>query len=153
LYITSAGLDNALASLLEDLSKAPGAEPGKTLLDETLILATSEFGRTPEMNPAGGTDHYPSVYTQVWAGGGVKGGRVIGKTDEFATKSIETGWNHRQQPWMDDAVATMYSALGIDWQKILTNTPSGRAYHYVQSAPVGSGGEFIAADEIGPLFG
>jgi hypothetical protein len=152
LYVTSAGLDNALSSLLEDLSSAPGSQPGKTLLDETLILATSEFGRTPDMNPAGGTDHYPGVYTQVWAGGGVKGGRVIGKTDELGTKTIETGWDHRQQPWMDDAVATMYSALGIDWRKVLTNTPSGRAYHYVQSAPVGSGGEFIAADEIGPLF-
>jgi uncharacterized protein (DUF1501 family) len=153
LYVTAAGLDNSLSSLLDDLAKTPGAEAGKTLLDETLILATSEFGRTPDMNPAGGTDHYPGVYTQVWAGGGIHGGRAIGRTDEFAGKAIDTGWDHRQQPWMDDAVATIYSALGIDWHKELTNTPSGRAYIYVQTAPVGSGGEFIAADEIGPLFG
>ena len=54
---------------------------------------------------------------------------------------------------MDNAVATIYSVLGIDWMKELTNTPSGRAYVYVQSAPVGLGAEFIANDEIGPLFG
>jgi len=153
LYVTAGGLDTALSSLLEDLAKLPGAEAGKTLLDETLILATSEFGRTPEMNPGGGTDHYPGVYTQLWAGGGVKGGRVMGKTDELASKAVEVRWNHRQQPWMDDATATVYSALGIDWLKELTNTPSGRAYHYVQTSPVGSGGESIAADELAPLFG
>jgi len=153
LYVTSAGLDNALSSLLEDLAKLPGSEAGKTLLDETVILATSEFGRTPEMNPAGGTDHYPGVYTQVWAGGGIKGGGVVGKTDELGAKPVENGWNYRQQPWMDNAVATIYSALGIDWTKQFKNTPSGRVYEYVQSAPVGTGGEFIAKDEIGPLFG
>jgi uncharacterized protein (DUF1501 family) len=153
LYVQANSLDKALSSLLEDLSKMPGSKPGQTLLDDTIILATSEFGRTPEMNPGGGTDHYPNVYTQLWAGGGVKGGRALGKTDELAAKAIETGWNHKQQPWMDNAVATIYSALGIDWLKELTNTPSGRAYVYVQSAPVGSGGEFIAADEIGSLFG
>jgi len=153
LYVTANGFDTALSSLLEDLSTMRGAEPGKTLLDETLILATSEFGRTPEINPANGTDHYPAVYTQVWAGGGVKGGQAIGKTDEVAGKAIDTGWNHKQQPWMDNAVATIYSVLGIDWMKELTNTPSGRAYVYVQSAPVGLGAEFIANDEIGPLFG
>jgi uncharacterized protein (DUF1501 family) len=151
LYVTSIGFDKAMSSLLEDLSKMPGSKPGKTLLDETLILATSEFGRTPDMNPAKGTDHYPLVYSQFWAGGGVKGGRAIGKTDEMAAKVVDTGWDHRQQPWMDNAVATIYSALGIDWLKKFTNTPSGRQYEYVQSAPLGAG-EFISTDEIGTLF-
>jgi hypothetical protein len=66
---------------------------------------------------------------------------------------IETGWDHKQQPWMDNGVATIYSALGIDWTKQFKNTPSGRVYEYVQSAPVGTGGESIAKDEIAPLFG
>jgi uncharacterized protein DUF1501 len=153
LYSDAVVLDRALSALLEDLSKMPGSQPGKTLLDETIILVTSEFGRTPDMNPGGGTDHYPNVYSQLWAGGGVKGGRVIGKTDETLTKPVDIGWNHKQQPWMDNAVATLYSALGIDWLKEFTNTPSGRAYAYVQSAPVGIGGEFISTDEISPLFG
>jgi hypothetical protein len=152
IYVAGNTLDKALSSLLEDLSKLPGTEAGKTLLDETLVFATSEFGRTPEMNPAKGSDHYPEVYTQFWAGGGVKGGRAIGKTNEVAGKAVDTGWNHKQQPRMDNAVATIYSALGIDWLKKFTNTPSGRDYEYVQSAPVGSGGEFISNDEIAALF-
>ena len=48
---------------------------------------------------------------------------------------------------MDNCLATIYSALGIDWMKKIENTPSGRAYEYVQTAPIG-GGEFISNDEI-----
>jgi hypothetical protein len=151
LYVNSGVLDQALSALLEDLAGMKGSVPGKTLLDETLILATSEFGRTPEINPGKGTDHYRDVYSQLWAGGGVKGGRAIGKTDEVAGKVVDVGWNHRQQPWMDNAVATIYSTLGIDWLKTITNTPSGRAYEYVQFAPLGAG-EFISTDEIAALF-
>jgi Protein of unknown function (DUF1501) len=153
LYTSSLTFDNAMSSLLEDLSKMPGSVPGKTLLDETLVLAAPEFGRTFDLNPAKGTDHYGGVFTQFWAGGGVKGGRIIGKTDEMALKAVDTGWNHKEQYWTDNAVASVYSALGIDWLKSITNTPSRRAYEYVQSAPLGPGGEFNSADEIGVLFG
>ena len=52
---------------------------------------------------------------------------------------------------MDNIVASMYSVLGIDWMKQIANTPSGRAYEYIQTAPVG-GAEFISNDEIAPLF-
>ena len=52
---------------------------------------------------------------------------------------------------MDNIVATMYSALGIDWKKKIENTPSCREYEYVQSAPIG-GSEFISNDEIAELF-
>jgi hypothetical protein len=151
LYVTSNILDQALSSLLQDLATMPGSQPGKTLLDETLVLATSEFGRTPDMNPGKGSDHFRDVYTQLWAGGGVKGGRAIGKTNEVAGKVIETGWKHKQQPWMDNSLATIYSALGIDWLKTVTNTPSGRGYEYTQFAPLGAG-EFINTDEIAVLF-
>ncbi len=150
-YTNCVRWDKGFASLLEDLSAMPGKEPGKTLLDETIIVSTSEFGRTPQMNPSKGRDHYRFAYTTLWAGGGVKGGRAIGKTDEIGAYSIETGWKHAEQPWMDNTVATMYSALGIDWTKRIANTPSKRAYEYVQSAPVG-GSEFISTDEIAELF-
>ena len=118
LYVTAGGLDTALSSLLEDLGKLPGAEAGKTLLDETLILATSEFGRTPEMNPGGGTDHYPGVYTQLWAGGGVKGGRVVGASD---SRGIEPS-NDPVKP--EDVAATIYQCLGIDYSQSIAS-PEG----------------------------
>ena len=59
--------DNAYASLLEDLSE-------RGMLENTLVLATGEFGRTPKINPAGGRDHWPQCWTMdVFAGGGVEG--------------------------------------------------------------------------------
>jgi hypothetical protein len=150
-YYTCNRLDKGLTALLGDLSKMPGSQPGKTLLDETLIVASSEFGRTPWMNPVAGRDHYRDAYTTLWVGGGVKGGRVVGVTNEDAGKVVDTGWKHKEQPYMDNVVASIYSALGIDWLKQIENTPSGRAYEYIQTAPVG-GGEFISNDEIAPLF-
>jgi uncharacterized protein (DUF1501 family) len=129
----------------------PGSQPGKTLLDETMIVAGSEFGRTPWMNPVAGRDHYREVYSTLFAGGGVKGGRAVGRTNEDASRAVDTGWNHRQQPYRDNVVATIYSALGIDWLQTIENTPSRRAYEYIQTAPLG-GGEFISNDEIATLF-
>jgi uncharacterized protein (DUF1501 family) len=143
--------DRGFASLIKDLSSLPGRAPGKTLLDETIIVATSEFGRTPAINAVAGRDHYRQVYTTLFAGGGVKGGRVIGKTNEDGSAVVETGWKHRVQPYMDNCVASIYSALGIDWLKVIENTPSGRSYEYVQTAPIG-GSEFISDDEIAELF-
>jgi len=148
-YVNCVRFDKGYTSLLLDLAKTPGVTPGKSLLDETLIVATSEFGRTPEINPVMGRHHWNNNYTQVFAGGGIKGGRVVGKTDKgFAT---ETGWKNKEQPYMDNTVASIYSALGIDWKKRIENTPSKRAYDYVQSAPVG-GNAFIATDPIDELF-
>src|SRR5262249_51875061 len=66
----------AFAALLDDL-----AEGG--LLDETLVLLMGEFGRTPRFNSNGGRDHWPSCFSVVLAGGGVKGGRVHGASDKI----------------------------------------------------------------------
>lgn len=150
-YVNCERFDKGFASLLKDLSSLPGNAPGKTLLDETLIMATSEFGRTPAMNAVAGRDHYRQVYTTLFAGGGVKGGRVIGKTNDDASEAVNTGWKHKEQPFMDNCVASIYSALGIDWMKTFENTPSGRAYEYIQTAPIG-GTQFISNDEIAELF-
>jgi len=150
-YFTCARLDKGLASLLDDLSAMPGKTAGKTLLDETMVVVTSEFGRNPQMNAVMGRDHYNQAYTILLAGGGVKAGRIIGKTDEAGNVVVETGWKHKQQPYMDNIVASIYSALGVDWLKRVENTPSGRAYEYVETAPLGAS-EFISNDEIAELF-
>jgi hypothetical protein len=150
-YVTCARLDKGLSSLLQDLSSMPGVETGKTLLDETMIVVTSEFGRTPDMNPVKGRDHWRFVYSALFAGGGVKGGRIHGKSDNVGGECLDSGWAHKEQPQMDNVCATIYSALGIDWKKTATNTPSGRDYDYIETAPIG-GAEFISNDEIGVLF-
>jgi len=149
IYESGPRLDAALGSLIEDLSKMPGKEPGKTLLDETMIVLGHEFGRTPEMNLNMGRDHWGPAYTDLFIGGGVKPGRVIGKTD--GGKSVDHGWKYKEQPMKDHVTSSIYSALGIDYSKKITNTPSGRAYEYQQTAPLG-GPSFIPLTEIEELF-
>jgi uncharacterized protein (DUF1501 family) len=147
IYTKSLEWDQAFTALLQDLQATPGRERGKTLLDETIIVSTGEFGRTPNFNTGLGRDHYDKTFTSLMVGGGIKGQRVIGKTNDDCSACIDPGWNHREQPQIDNLVATIYSALGIDWRKKLENTPSGRAYYYVQTAPIGSN-TLVAADHI-----
>ena len=150
-YTQCLSFDKAYTRLLKDLESTPGHEKGKTLLDETMVVVTSEFGRVPFMNNVAGRDHYDQTFTSIFAGGGVKPGKIVGRTDADGSKCLETGWAHREQPHLDNIVATMYSALGIAWDKMIPNTPSGRGYYYVQTAPLG-GSEFISDDAIDPLF-
>jgi hypothetical protein len=150
-YRTCTRLDKGLISLMNDLAAAPGHAPGASLLDETLIVAQSEFGRTPGMNPVAGRDHYKGAYTGLYAGGGVTGGRILGRTDADGSTCLETGWKYKSQPFMDNTLATIYSALGIDFKKTVTNTPSGRDYHYVDTVSLG-GSAMMEQDEIADLF-
>jgi len=109
--------DNAYSSLLEDLSR-------QGLLDNTLVLATGEFGRTPRINPAGGRDHWPQCWTVVLAGGGIKGGQVVGASDNI-------GAAPKDRPVMPAHVAaTVYKCLGIPIDKEL-KTPQGRVVRLV----------------------
>ena len=149
-YRTCTRLDKGIVSLLDDLRATPGHAPGKTMLDETLIVAQCEFGRTPGMNPVAGRDHYKGAYTGLYAGGGVIGGRIIGKTDMDGSACTDSGWGHRTQPFMDNTVASIYSALGIDWKKTVKNTPSGREYVYVDTVILG-GGAMMVNDGIALL--
>ena len=151
LYVSADRYDKAFPALLEDLASTPGHAPGKSLLDETLVVASSEFGRTTYVNNAAGRDHYDQVFASGLIGGGVKGQRILGKTDELAGKCLETGWASNRQPVIDNLVATIYSVLGIDWRKKVENTPSGRPYEYVQLAPIGSS-EVINPNPIEELF-
>jgi uncharacterized protein DUF1501 len=109
--------DNAYSSLLEDLSHIG-------LLDNTLVLATGEFGRTPRVNPAGGRDHWPQCWTVVMAGGGVKGGQIVGSSDSIAAAP-------KDRPVMPGHVAaTVYKCLGIPIDMEL-KTPQGRVVRLV----------------------
>jgi uncharacterized protein DUF1501 len=109
--------DNAYSSLLEDLSQ-------RGLLDSTLVLATGEFGRTPRINPAGGRDHWPQCWTVVFAGGGVKGGQVVGASDAI-------GAAPQDRPVTPSHIAaTVYKCLGIPVDTIL-KTPQGREVRLV----------------------
>ena len=109
--------DNGYSSLLEDLSKTG-------LLDSTMVLATGEFGRTPRINPAGGRDHWPQCWTVVMAGGGIKGGQVVGSSDAI-------GAAPKDQPVMPaNIAATIYKCLGVPIDTIL-KTPQGREVRVV----------------------
>ncbi len=68
-------VDGPMAQLLTDLQQ-------RGMLDKTLVIWMGEFGRTPTINPRGGRDHYPRAFTSLLAGGGVRGGQVIGATDK-----------------------------------------------------------------------
>lgn len=130
-------LDAAFTNLIKDLDGIPSKhQPGKTLLDETLVVAMSEFGRTPGAisETRKGREHYMQVHCGMFAGGGVRRGAVIGKTDDLGGKIVEFGWSDNRPIYMEDIACTIYSALGIDWTKRIDNTPSGRAFHYVEPA-------------------
>ena len=151
-YVLCAEFDPAFSSLLEDLAATRSkTDPSKTLLDETLVVVAGEFGRTPgALNHLAGRDHYNRCYPALFAGAGVKGGRVLGRTDSAGAKCLDTGWNHKEQPRTENVVATIYSALGIDWSKEIRNMPSGRTYVYVD--PLGPNG-YIPTDDITTIYG
>jgi uncharacterized protein (DUF1501 family) len=148
-YTLCRELDDCYSALLDDLSSTRDKN-GRTLLDKTLIVCMGEFGRTPgDINANKGRDHYRFASTTVFSGGGVKGGRVIGATDETAGKVVQTGWDRKRSIYTEDVVATMYSALGIDWSKSITKTPSGRKFDYLEPT---SATAFINPGEIKQLF-
>jgi hypothetical protein len=150
-YLECTRWDQGFTALVEDLASTPGREPGKSLLDETLIISTSEFGRQPFVNQAKGRDHWNTAFTSLLVGGGGQGRRILGRTNEDGSKCLDPGWNHREQPIIENLVATIYSALGVDWTKKVEKTPSGRAYEYIQSAPLGES-DFVVTDPFVELF-
>jgi len=151
-YIRCNEFDRGMANLLRDLASTPSTrEKGKTLLDETLVVMATEFGRTPgPLNGIKGRHHYNLAYLSLYAGGGIKGGQILGGTDKDGAQITDTGWKYkRMQPRTENLYATVYSALGIDWKKEITNTPSKRAYRYVD---ILGATEFVVDDEIADLF-
>jgi hypothetical protein len=115
-------IDQALASLIRDLDR-------RGLLDTTIVMVTSEFGRTPKINGTGGRDHYPKVFSIALAGGGIKRGLVYGKSDMTSTEPDE---NPLQ---VKDWATTMYSLLGIDGNRRLIS-PGNRPIDIVQGGEI-----------------
>jgi hypothetical protein len=109
--------DQAYSALLEDLA-------ARGLLSKTLVAGLAEFGRTPRINPAGGRDHWPQCFTVSFAGGGVQGGRVIGRSDPVGGTPAE----RPVQP--GDIVATIFHSLGLDPHSHLPG-PGGRPFPLV----------------------
>ncbi len=144
-------LDKGVANLLRDLAATPSPREGVgSLLDETFVAVATEFGRVPgALNGVAGRHHYNQTYIGLFAGGGVKGGRIIGKTDATGEHCVETGWKYGMQVKTENIYASLYSALGIDWRKEITDTPSRRVYRYVD--PLGAT-EPCVDDEIQELF-
>ena len=109
--------DQAYAALLTDLTE-------RGMLDNTLVCNLAEFGRTPRVNPAGGRDHWPQVWTQYFAGGGVQGGRVVGRSDPIggvpAERPVEAA----------EVVATIFRSLGLDLETKLPG-PQSRPFPLV----------------------
>ena len=117
--------DLGFAALIEDLDQ-------RGLLDETLVIAMGEFGRTPKINAEGGRDHWPRAFSAVVAGGGVSGGRTIGSSDRV-------GESPKDDPVTpEDLVRTIYVLLGID-PDLELRTPEGRPIR------VNQGGRIIAS--------
>jgi hypothetical protein len=104
--------DQGMAALLEELFD-------RALLDSTVVWATGEFGRTPTINKNAGRDHWARGMSMIMAGGGIRGGQVIGKTNENGEEPVGTAYKP------DDAAASYLHALGIDHKKEY-NTPTGR---------------------------
>ena len=96
--------DQAFPALIEDLTE-------RGLIDNTLVVAWGEFGRTPRVNNDAGRDHYPNVFSAALAGGPVKGGRVVGSSDAHGAFPL----SNPKSP--QDVLATIYRFLGVDTQK------------------------------------
>ncbi|MCD6049228.1 MAG: hypothetical protein K0Q55_631 [Verrucomicrobia bacterium] len=109
--------DQGYSALIEDLHQ-------RGMLDNTMVCSLAEFGRTPKINPAGGRDHWPNCWTVNFAGGGVKGGRVVGKSDEIGAYPAERPVNP------SEIVATIYHSLGLDLTTHLPG-PQGRPFPLV----------------------
>jgi uncharacterized protein (DUF1501 family) len=106
--------DQGYSALIEDLDK-------RGMLPKTMVCNLAEFGRTPRINPAGGRDHWPQCWSIYFAGGGVKGGRVVGRSDDKGAYPVERPVSPA------DVVATIYKSLGVDPHTELPG-PQGRPF-------------------------
>jgi hypothetical protein len=109
--------DQAYSALIEDLDQ-------RGMLPNTLVGCVSEFGRTPRINPAGGRDHWPQCWTTYFAGGGIQGGRVVGRSDEIGAYPAE----RPVEP--SEVVATVFHSLGLNLEQTIPG-PQSRPFPLV----------------------
>ncbi|REJ91035.1 MAG: DUF1501 domain-containing protein [Planctomycetota bacterium] len=109
--------DRGYSALIEDLDQ-------RGMLDKTLVCNLAEFGRTPRVNPAGGRDHWPQCFTVYFAGGGVKGGQVVGASDPIGGVPAD------RPVGPPEIAATVFHSLGFDLEKTIPG-PAGRPFPLV----------------------
>ena len=112
--------ESTIATLIMDLER-------RGMLDDTLVIALGEFGRTPKVNERGGRDHWSNAMSVMFAGGQTPGGQVIGATDRKGYAAVERVLSP------ENFVSTIYQKLGINPGKVLY-TPEGRPTHLVSDA-------------------
>jgi uncharacterized protein (DUF1501 family) len=106
--------DRAFTTLVDDLER-------RGRLQTTLVIAAGEFGRTPRLNASGGRDHWPGVWSVVLAGGGIRGGQVIGVSDDQAGSPAD------RPVTPQDLLATIYQSLARPHPRAITR-PDGEVY-------------------------
>lgn len=111
--------DLAIAALVRDLID-------RGLFEKTLVVAMGEFGRTPKMNSAGGRDHWGKAFSVLMAGGGLRLGQTIGKSDEKGAYVADRSLSP------EDVAATVYRHLGIDGRNTALKDHSGRPRYLVE---------------------
>jgi uncharacterized protein (DUF1501 family) len=116
-------MQRAWVALIQDLKE-------RGLLDSTLVLWIGDFGRTPMINPKAGRDHWPQCYSVVMAGGGLRGGQVIGASDSI-------GAVPKDRPVTPaDIHATIFSALGYSAREISYQMVDGRPMPLSEGQPI-----------------
>ncbi len=113
-------VDHALAALLTDLTRTG-------LIDDVVVVAWGEFGRTPRVNKDGGRDHWPEVGPALLFGGGIRGGQVVGSTDRLGAKVASRPVSYQE------VFATLYHCLGIDASQTTLIDPTGRPQHLLDT--------------------
>jgi hypothetical protein len=114
--------DRGFAALIDDLT-------ARGLLDETLVIAMGEFGRTPKVNKTAGRDHWPYCYTIILAGGGVRGGIAYGASDKLGA------YPDADAVTPADLAATLYWRLGLDPAREIVDL-TGRPYKVADGRPI-----------------
>jgi uncharacterized protein (DUF1501 family) len=112
---TLPAFDRAFSSLVDDLQ-------ARGLLGSTLVVAAGEFGRTPKLNASGGRDHHPGVFSALLAGGGTRGGQVIGASDRIGSEPVE------RPVTIPGLFATMAQTLGLDPSEVVDASPIAEAF-------------------------
>jgi Protein of unknown function (DUF1501) len=116
-------LDPAFSALLRDLAR-------RKLLDRTIVMCGGEFGRTPKINVAGGRDHWTNGFSLALAGGGMRGGFALGKTDPSGTK------NPKGPTTIENVHATVLASLGLDPAKENIAPATGRPIKLSSGRPI-----------------
>lgn len=115
-------LDRSVSALLTDLEQ-------RGMLEETLVVLLTDFGRTPKVNKNGGRDHYPAVYSTILAGGGIRGGQVYGSSNRSGTKPAADPCTP------GDLHATVFKAMGIEHHKEIYDE-LGRPFQLCSGQPL-----------------